>query len=293
MPAALLRNQVEIRAGTDTALVVGPQTAYQWVREGPKWWAGAAVRDFDKPRGGADGYTPGRDLLGKHATTFQVQITGISQADLAEKVDAWKAACALAADDLVAVRARLLAGETRVRYGRFRMPGEADAKDGARAHFAVGSAQFVTLDGFTYSDEEHSLATPRVSGGSGFTPPFEVPFTLGASETGSVAADNAGNAPGSWRITLTGPLAQPVITHLESGQRLAFTANGGVDLLAGQTLELDQARRSVLLNGVADRRTQMSEEDWWPLAAATTTYRLDADSGAGQMTVRWRDAYHS
>jgi hypothetical protein len=49
----------------------------------------------------------------------------------------------------------------------------------------------------------------------------------------------------------------------------------------------------VLLNGVADRRTQMSEEDWWPLAAATTTYRLDADSGAGQMTVRWRDAYHS
>ena len=291
----LSRNQIELRADTDDALVVGPGTDFQWVREGPKWWAGADVREFDEARGGADGYTPGRDLLGRHATPLQVQIRAVSQADLAAKIDAWKAATAISADDLVAARARLLTDETRVRYGRFRVPGEVGGEDAARARFAVGSAQFVTFDGLTYSDEVHELSTGRVTGGAGFTPPFVPPFTLGAGTAGSLAAANAGNTTGWWEATLTGPLDQPVIEHLESGLRLAFTANGGVDLSAGQTLVLDSRRRSALLNGTADRLTQLSvDRDWWGLShLAVTTFRLTAGDGAGQLRVRWRDAYHS
>ncbi len=292
----LARNQVELRADTPDALVIGPATSYQWVREGPRWWASAQIRDFDEDRAGAHGVTPGRDLRGTHAATIQVQITAATQAELADRIDAWKAATAIESDELLAVRARLLDDETRVRFGRFRVGGEIDAKDGPRGHYAIGSAQFVTLDGLTYSDTEQAASTTRVLPGEGVELPAELPIEFPASATGALSIVNAGTAPGFWRARLSAPLSQPVIEHLESGRRLALTANGGVNLTGGQFLDLDSRSRSVLLNGTADRRSQLAvppPERWAVLARGTNTFRLTATDGDGLLTVFGRHAYHS
>lgn len=297
MTTSLDLDQVEIRADTDAALVIGRGTAFEWAEDGPTWWNPIEVTTNDEKRSGAHGYTPGIDYRGKHVATLIVTILGESRADIAEKIDAWKAACAIAeGDELVAVRARLLVGETRVRFGRFRIPGAVNAAAAAENFTAIGSAQFEVLDGLTYSDTERSLVTGRVVPGAGIELPAELPWELPESAAGSVNAVNAGTAPGYWRARLTGPLEQPVLDHLESGTRLALTANGGVNLAPGQFLDIDSRRRTVLLNGTADRQSQLAvppPDRWGGLAVGDNTFRLSADDGAGTLSVFWRDAYHS
>lgn len=294
---SLLDGQMELRADEADALVIGPGTAYRYPTDWVQWWAAPGVRTFDLERAGANGYVAGRDLLGKQATTLLVQILADDADDLRAKIDAWKAACAARSTGLVTLRANLL-GETRLRYGRFRVPGEVRSRGRVTlGGFVVdGSAMFESLDALTYGDDLNTAATSRLQEGAGFTPPFTPPFTLGASVGGTVDAYNAGTMPAPWSAVLTGPLTYPTISHLTLGRKLslAFSANGGVDLATGDTLTIDSATRSVLLNGTADRRSQLTVDSaWWDLAPGSNPFQLDADAGAGTLTVSWRDAYFS
>jgi hypothetical protein len=276
--------------------VVGPGTAYQFTTDWVSWWGAPDVRTSDLERSGAHGVTAGRDFLGKHTTPFVVQIMGDTASDLGDKVDVWKEATAVSVDTVVMVSANLL-GRTRARFGRFRrsevLPRGLVTTGG---YVANGAAQFEALDPRTYSETLNSLSTRRTTEGTGFTPPFVPPFTLGTSVGGSMTVTNAGNMAAPWAGTLAGPLSYPVVSHVESGRRLAlqFSANGGVVLGAADTLVLDSDRRSVMLNGVADRRTQLTvDSQWWDLEPGDNTFTLDADGGEGSLTVQWRDTYWS
>jgi hypothetical protein len=298
--ATITDGQMEI-AGI---LVVGDGTDYRLPADFVQWWAAPEVRTSDIARSGARGYVPGRDLIGKDTLTIVVLILADSEAELGSMIDAWKAACQSTSDTQVPVRMNLF-GQTRVRFGRFRIPGAVTVDqwsldygdlDGCLARLlARGSAQFEALDGRTYDDHLHTAATGRTVPGVGFTPPFTPPFTpSGSGSGGSVNVQNGGNTDAPWTGRLDGPLTYPQISHLQSGNRLSLdlTANGGVDLAAGQWIDLDSTRRSVLLNGTADRRTQLTvDSDWWNLTPGANTFSLDADAGTGTLTVTWRDAY--
>ena len=301
--AAITDGQLEI-AGV---LVIGDDTDYRLPRDWIQWWTATEVRTSDVARSGANGYVPGLDLLGKHVSTIQVLIIADSEAELGDHIDTWKAACASTPDFQVAVRANLL-GRTRVRFGRFRIPGDVTVDQWSRDYGdldpsrcavarAYGHAQFEVLaGGLTFGDDVHSVITARTVAGTGFTPVFTVPFTLGTAAGGSVTVHNGGNAPAPWTGRLDGPLTFPDITHEESGKRLSldFVANGGINLPAGQWIDLDSSKRSVLLNGTADRRTQLTvDSDWWQLDPGDNTFALDADAGTGTLTVTWRDGYYS
>jgi len=300
--ATITNGQLEING----VLVVGDNTNYRLPADFVQWWAAPEVRTSDVARSGANGYVAGRDLLGKHVTHLTVLIIGNSESELGDRIETWKAACASTPDTLVALRSNLL-GRTRVRFGRWRIPGDVTVDQWTRDYGdldpsrcavarAYGHAQFEALDALTYGDVVHSLTTARTVSGTGFTPPFTVPFTLGAAVAGAMTITNAGSAPAPWTGRLDGPLTYPEISHAESGRRLslAFTANGGIDLAAGQWIDLDSTHRSVLLNGVADRRTQLTvDSEWWQLDPGDNTFQLDADAGTGTLTVTWRDGYYS
>lgn len=291
----LTNGQAELRAGTDAALVIGDGTDFDWTADGPLWWSGTEVRTSDQARSGANGYVVGRDLLGKHTSTIQAYLLGDTEAELGDRIDAWKAACAYASDELVTVRLCAF-GRTRRRVGRFRIPGDVSTPHARTDYFAIGSAQFEALDPLTYGDDLQSDSTQRRQDGAGFAVPFDVPFDLPASVGGSFTITNAGNVAAPWTARLDGPLTYPEITHLESGRRLslAFSANGGVDLATGEYLDLDSASRSVLLNGTADRRTQLTiDSTWWDLDPGANTFELAADAGAGTLTVSAYDAFYS
>jgi len=306
MPAVLLDGQVEFRVDDDAALVVGCDTRFAWRGDWYSWWSAPTLRTSDLARGGGDGVVAGSDWIDTHTTTFVCLITADTEADLLARIDAWKSATARSIDSVVTVRSAAF-GTVRRRVGRFRIPGDvqvdqvsflrdSDASEQSCGLRAVGSTQFVSLDGLTYGDDLNTWVTTRVVSGSGFTVPFTVPFTLGASTSGTLDAVNNGNAPAPWTARLDGPVAFPTITHLVSGRRLslAFEANGGVELGVSDYLLIDSATRSVLLNGAADRRTQLTvDSDWWQREPGSNPFQFDADSGTGTLTVSGYDGYHS
>lgn len=294
----LADGQMELRAGTSAALVIGNGTAYRWTNESwIQWWSAPTVRTFDMERGGVDGLLAGRDLLGSQATPMLVQIIGDSAEDLGDKIDAWKAACAVSSDLLVTVRANVL-GRTRRRYGRFRIPGEIipRGKVTIGGHVANAACQFEALDPITYGDTATSAQCTREIPGAGFEVPFTPPFSLPAATTGGLSIVNSGNRAGAWQARLDGPLQYPEITHTTSGKRLflSLDANGGVDLTAGQYVILDSKTRAVLLNGTSDRRSQLTiDSEWWDHDPGQNDYLLRADDGTGTLTVTAYDAWHS
>jgi hypothetical protein len=293
----LADGQVELRADTDAALVVGPGTSYRFTTDWISWWGAATVRTADMERGGVDGLLAGRDLLGSHMTPIVVQILGDDAEDLGDKIDAWKAACAVSADDDVTVRANLL-GRTRRRLGRFRIPGEIIPRGRVTVggHVANGSCQFEALDPITYGDEETSAVTTREVAGVGVELPEQLPWSLPAGSGGGLSVTNAGNRNAPWTARLDGPLTYPEINHTQSGRRLylSLDANGGVDLASGQYVIIDSKDRSVLLNGTSDRRSQLTiDSEWWDLPPGQNDFILRADAGAGTLTVTTRDAWHS
>lgn len=290
-----LRNgQAELRAGSSAALVVGDGTSFNWVAEGPSWWGGPEVLSSNQKRSGADGYVAGRYLLGKHVTTIQVNIFASSESDAGDKIDQWKTACASTPDDPVTIRFNAL-GRTRRRYGYFIEAGDVNAAFARYGdHWLIGSAQFEVLDSRTFGDDVHTAGTGRAIEGPGVVLPVTLPLTLPAGSTGTVALVNAGNAPTPWTARIDGPLNNFTLNHLEFGQRLAFTANGGLTLDTGEWVDLDSDGNSVLFAGTADRRPQLTlDSKWWELGVGTNSIRVAADSGAGFVTFTWGDCFLS
>lgn len=97
------------------------------------------------------------------------------------------------------------------------------------------------------------------SGGLSF--PLSFPLVFGAAPNNRLVLSNSGSAQ-SWPTwTITGPVTDPSVVNVDSGQRLRWSGS----LAAGQTLLLDTAARRVLLDGVADRRGQLADAAWFPV----------------------------
>ncbi len=215
---ALDTGQVDI----DGDLTIGADTDFRFADSGIGMWAGTEVVVHDVKRSNRDGYLAGRDSAG----AVHLDVEGDDPRRFRGRPRC--------SDRRVEVRGRLrgdgssaaccrflnLLGQMRVRFGRFRIPGEVlppdewafgqvSGSDCDRLR-AVGSAQFQSIDGITYSDVVHSGSTTRTLPGSGFTVPFTVPFTLGGSTGGALLVTNAGNSPVPWTATLVGPLTYSV-----------------------------------------------------------------------------------
>lgn len=277
--------QVEVRG-----LLLGPGTA--WRVGQLDRWSSRSVRSEDTPRGASNGSVLGRDLVNSEARILRPN-TGqgsgrTTAADLVALRDQLRAAWATEAADIPV--AYQLGGQKRIRYGRTR------GLDFDETNLVVGYlaavCEFIDADGIEYSATEHSISTLPEEPGAGFTPPFVPPFTLPAGTVGTVDVINAGEVPAPWRARITGPTtggAPPVIEHLGTGERLAFTANGGLVIPSAQWADLDSRDRSVLLNGDADRRLNLNNfSTWFSLAPGVNPIRY---SGSGSLELFWRDTW--
>lgn len=153
--------------------------------------------------------------------------------------------------------------------------------------------QFECTDPRLYGEQQEAfLAVPAPTGGLIFpvTPPLM--FGVGGS-TGEVALLNEGTFDTEWRMAIDGPVLNPTVTNLTTGEKLSFA----IQLDVGDTLVLDSDMRSVVLNGVANRYytvTADSAIDWWALPPGETTLRYDAlEVGGliGNCRVLWRSAW--
>lgn len=86
--------------------------------------------------------------------------------------------------------------------------------------------------------------------------------TAPVGSSGQFTLTNPGTAPADIVFTVTGPVTNPVITNLTTGQRIAY----GGSLLAGETLVIDTGARSVLFQGV-NRGPLLTQADWFGVPA--------------------------
>jgi hypothetical protein len=123
---------------------------------------------------------------------------------------------------------------------------------------------------------------------NGVTPPLTPPVTMPANGLpATIAASNGGNFETRPVIQVNGPIQNPSLTLVDTGQIVSFT---GLVLAMGQQLIVDFGEKQATLNGALVPADISSS--WWVMPPGSSTIRLGgiASSGSG-MSVQWRDAY--
>lgn len=159
-------------------------------------------------------------------------------------------------------------------------------------HFRHGpvecGVQFLCADPRRYSltNRTANLTLPMSSGGLEY--PLAYPLQYGTFAVGSLGVVNAGSVATPLVATFNGPLDSPVLTT--DDWRLAFN----ISLADGESLTVDTAAGTALLNGTADRlytiATSSDPVERCVLKPGTTNVGLTAPGGSGSLSVTYRDA---
>lgn len=167
--------------------------------------------------------------------------------------------------------------------------------DDGTIRFADGAlCEFLATDPLIYENTvasaEATLGT--ASGGLDMAPPgHDFPHAFGTATSGAAICENEGNATTYPVITITAGVSGA------SGIRLLQDTTGeewGITLTmnAGETLVIDMARRTVLLEGTADRAQFVNRPDsvWFGLVPGTNAVTLQASGTGTTALVEWRNA---
>jgi len=150
------------------------------------------------------------------------------------------------------------------------------------------SMQFLCADPRRYAATElsESVSLPESSGGIEY--PTIYPLEYGTSSSGQVTATNSGSVATPPVLTFYGPLTDPVLSCE------AWTLGFNLTLADGETLTVDTAEGTALLNGTADRlyavRNDADPLERCTLPPGDTNLALIAPSGTGRVVVAYRDA---
>lgn len=137
--------------------------------------------------------------------------------------------------------------------------------------------------------EEQSASTGLPANGGGLTYPLTYPLDYGATgSTGQVSVTNTGTAATPVLYVVEGPLPDGFEVSSD-GVRHRYLAEVG----AGQSITVDSADGTVLLDGSSDRRANLIVDDWFTVPAGQSkTFQFTAIDGstapAASMTVSIR-----
>jgi Phage tail protein len=155
--------------------------------------------------------------------------------------------------------------------------------------WATWQAQLEAVDPRLYAGGVASTASTGLpsGAGTGVTFPMTSPITFGVSPLGgSMSVINTGNTPTPWTATITGPVTNPQIEHVEQSRVLLFSTVLG----SGEQLAVDADARTVLL-GAASRYSTLAAPNWFLLNPGLNTVRFNAAGGTGTVNISWRSAW--
>lgn len=152
------------------------------------------------------------------------------------------------------------------------------------------SLQLKAPDPFRYADAETLVTLTLPSGAdAGLSLPFTVPFIIPMSGVGENRATvvNAGTFATRPTVVFQGPVTDPAIVNLTQGKTLAFN----VTITSGQTLVVDFANRSVLLDGTVSRAYTIAYGSaWWDLQPGSNDVQY-AGVGSGTALLTYRSSW--
>lgn len=275
--------------GSFGGLTFGPGTDIQVVEwDGLRELPGIRSGDQARPRG--DGSFAGLNYLGERVITLKLSVT-VTQTPF-ETVIANLASVFQSTSSPSALQPFffMLPGWTTPRQVTAR-PTKASIPVDLEYNFHKASplVELTCPDPLIYDVQPQTALTGLPAPSAGLTFPVAFPVTFGASAGGSLAVTNTGNYPTAPVFTITGPCTNPSIT-LSSGGSMSFN----LTLSSSDTLVVDMAARTVLLNGVSRANTIVSGSSWFafPVGAATVFVgSRDSAAVAAQFKVTWRNAW--
>lgn len=164
----------------------------------------------------------------------------------------------------------------------------------ALRRLGMTSAQFLLYaeDPRIYDSTETTTIIPfgsQVYTGFGFSLEFSFGFGGTSGTTDGANVTNNGNRPTPATLSIVGPVTNPQVINDAVSKTLTFN----IDLASSDTLTVDLAAHTVLLNGVTNRRDILQEPNWFLLEAGINfiRFRGTAGSAPAALTVRHRSAY--
>lgn len=249
-----------------------------------------SVRTADRTVLRRHGLHPGDDYLGGRSITLTLEVNAATDAALATRFEEVTAAYQVGAEQALVFQIPGVAGGgKRLVYAR---PRGLSAPIGLEwlYRLPIITVRFDASDprlyAFTESSEADTL--PTTEGGLEFneTPPL----TFGAVSTGGLfECDNEGTFPTSPVIKLTGPVTNPRVTNVTTGQ----TTELELTVSSGDYVVLDAGARTVLLNGTASRYSSLaSDSEWFDLEPGVNEIRYEASTTTSSaITVTFRSAW--
>jgi hypothetical protein len=139
---------------------------------------------------------------------------------------------------------------------------------------------------------ERTASTALPDGGGGLSYPLSYPLDYGTpGVTGRITLANPGTADAPILLGITGGLTAGFEVSA-SGQRLRYPT----PVPAGQTIDIDTDTGTVLIEGTADRRGELTVADWLLIPAQSSlTVQFTSLGGArdpnARLTARWKPTY--
>lgn len=159
-------------------------------------------------------------------------------------------------------------------------------------HFATCAITFWATDPRLYDSTTQTtiITLPLYNAGVAWAAAW--PMAWGATGTsGSASVNNAGTFETRPQMVLAGPVTNPTITNVTTGQSLTFQ---GLVMGASDTLSIDMYAHTALLNGVTNVRGFLTAASvWWVLAPGNTTVQYTANSTltGSTLTINWQSAW--
>lgn len=239
-----------------------------------------AFRRTEAPRANDVGWFSGPAYLDAKTITMQYVLRGIRDGTLQTNIDAFLAATAPRDPDTELPL--YLLGSTRLvnaKVSRRTNPYDRERYGGAPRP----TVEFLATDPRVYDANLTTLVIPVSVSSSGASWPWSWPVSWGTAGTSGVATfTNLGNFPTLPVAVFAGPVDNPQLQNGTTGQFVSFAVTLGI----GDTLTVDFAAHSVVLNGTASRRgTMTSASTWWSLAPGPTQILYSANTVAVGSTV--------
>lgn len=136
--------------------------------------------------------------------------------------------------------------------------------------------QWTAPDPLRYGPVQTAVSTGLPTSAGGLVYPIVYPLTYGTSgNPGLVTLTNTGTAAVGFDAVVTGSLPLGFQVSSTDGQRLRYEAPVG----AGETLYLSTSEGTLLAEGTADRRSNLTVTDWIQVPALSSVTLLFASLG--------------
>lgn len=274
-------------------LLVGDGTAYE-LRAIEGLADHPDLRTSDRTRLRRHGLLPGDDFLGGRAVTLELEVFGDTDAAFHANLLALKQAFAPGSPEApldflipgVTAPGSGLAKRCNARPRRLALPVE--QRFFYRQPIAV--VELFATDPRLYNAIQQSASTGLATSPSGLVWNLVWNLSWGASSSsGSIFAANGGNFPTPPVFRIDGPVTNPSIENITTGEVLGLTS---ITVGSGEFLELDADARTVLLGGTASRYEKLTTAQWFDLKPGTTELKFrGTTAGAPTLTVYWRNAW--